>query len=687
VWLVCALPVFALPRITVDTLNTIPPLDPNASQATWSRAAGVTLAWDLQAGRAMNEATTARIATDGRFLLVRFDAVQRERVFQTQRTNDVGQGTDDNVWVDVWPSGPTGFEYQFIATPNGTHYQSSTENATYAPIWESYGAVRDGGYTVTMKIPLGVMRGAQSSTSWRVQFARYIRATGQQAVWSFDVAQTSADDPARAGTMSIAPSKLKRRQPRIAVYGLGEIASAGAAGNTWRMGLDLSVPIAEQSSFYATFHPDFSNVELDQQTISPTVFPRAFIEVRPFFTQGANNFNNFYCNFCNGFTALYTPAIPTPRSGYAVEGKSGPFSFTGFDSVGNGREDLASGIVYTSPDTRWNASFNRVTVNLPGFMDNENVAGLFYNDLKHVIVYANYGNDSGTNVLQGDRAQYYDSGATWSSQTFSIWGGVHRIGSSFNPADAFILKSGVNGWGIYANKIWPFASNARLAAISFGGALTRNHAGDGPFNQTNNKLDLDILTRSAVDLNLTSGSSYLLLSNGVFTPVSQNGIGLTYHSGLQTNNPVSFDAHGPSATPATMSYNTGRFGNGRLDTWIRSSTMRVGDRGTLTIQLDDTAQRFAAGGPNVQWFESAAYSYQIDRDSSLGIGARRVVGNAPVPNGGGNCSGVCSNLSLAYHTRLRHSEIYIAYGDPNALITVPQAIFKLILYAGSDKGT
>ncbi len=36
---------------------------------------------------------------------------------------------------------------------------------------------------------------------------------------------------------------------------------------------------------------------------------------------------------------------------------------------------------------------------------------------------------------------------------------------------------------------------------------------------------------------------------------------------------------------------------------------------------------------------------------------------------------------------VRRAELYMAYGDPNTLITVPQAIFKLIYYVGSQKGT
>ena len=129
-------------------------------------------------------------------------------------------------------------------------------------------------------------------------------------------------------------------------------------------------------------------------------------------------------------------------------------------------------------------------------------------------------------------------------------------------------------------------------------------------------------------------------------------------------------------------------GNGRLDTWFRSSTLRVGNRGYVTFTLDNTAQYFEdATAANVQWFDGVSYAYQVGPNSSFAVGVRRVTGVPPQPNGGGNCEAVCSNISIAYHLRLHHEEFYLAYGDPNTLITVPQAIFKVIFYAGGEKGT
>jgi hypothetical protein len=682
------------PQIAVPEF--VPPLDPASPTSAWSQATGVKLGWNVLASRPADEATGAAISTDGHWLYVRFDAVQREAIAAAQHTNDVGQGNDDAVWIDLWPSGPNGYYYQFQATPNGTHYESSSENTSYSPTWESHGAARDGGYTVTMKIPLDVMRGVGASRSWKVQFVRYVHATGEQIVWSYDASQNNPDDVARAGTMTmpllhVTPSRPKMR---LATYALAEAASRTIGGSTSRVGADLSIPVTPTASFYATFHPDYSNVELDQQSISPTVYARYYNEVRPFFTQAANFYDQFNCDACPAIQELYTPAIPTPREGYAIEGKQGPLSFATFDALGDdGRADIASALDYTSPDRRWNATVQRVSVDTSTFVDDVTTAGIAYYDQKHLSAYFNYGSDSGTNVLTPDQAQRYDFGGGWANQTFGFFGSIRKLGEYYNPADGFMSHPGIAGYALYSAKIWTFAPSNILDAVGIAGFIDRYQGPTQGSAQSDNSIQLDILTKNALDLQLFSGSNYWRFNDpltglGTLTPVSQNaGFSFTYHSGLQTNNPGNFPYHGTSSTPTSLTYNTGHYGDGRLDTWFRSSTMRLGSRGALTLVLDDTAQWFPHASPNIQWFESVSYAYQVSVNSSFGIGLRRVVGFPPVPNGGGNCEGTCSNITLAYHLRLRHSELYLAYGNPNALITVPQAIFKVIFYAGAEKGT
>lgn|SRR5579883_3495301 len=683
----------AYPQLAVPG-DADPPLDPGAPASAWSGAASLQLSWDAVKSRPATEPTKAWIATDGRALYVRFDAVQREPIAAAQHTNDVGQGSDDEVWVDLWPNGVSGYFYQFYATPNGTHYEYSSENTAYSPNWESQGSVHGGTYTVTMKIPLDVIRNAHGGT-WKAQFVRYVRATGEQQVWSYDRVQMQPDtygnaDYAHAGSVTLPQLQVgsARPKPRAALYALGEAASRSIGGSTSRVGADLSVPITPTASFYSTFHPDYSNVELDQQTIAPTVYQRYYNEVRPFFTQAASFYNQFNCNACQNIQSLYTPAIPTPSQGYAVEGKQGPLGFASFDAIGDNRNDLASALDFTSANTSWNSSLQRVSVTMPGFIDTATEAGVAYSDLKHISAYANYGTDSGTNVLTGDEGQYYEVGGGWANQTFGFFGATRKVGEYYDPTDGFISHPGIAGYALYAAKIWDFDGSDKLASVGISGFADRYQGPTMGQAQSDNSLLLDVLTRSALDFQLYTGSNYWRFGD-VLTPVSQNGgFSFTYDSGLQTNNPGQFPNHGPSSYPTSISYNTGRYGTGRLDTWFRTTTLRIGNHGALTLALDDTAQWIPSPGPNnVQWFESLSYAYQLGRNSSFAVGIRRVVGDPPNPNGGGNCIGECSNVSVAYHLRLRNSEIYAAYGNPNALVTVPQVIFKVIFYAGAAKGT
>ncbi len=680
----------AIATMAIPVVKQAPPLDP-AVAGGWP-AATVALKRDVVHGRAASETTLVSAATDGRLLYVRFDVSQSEPVIATQHSDDVGQGSDDAVWVDLWPTGSSGFYYMFQATPNGTHYESSSENTAFAPHWKSAGVENGHGYVVTMAIPLKVIRGAHGGT-WHAQFVRYTHSTGEEDVWSFDSTQTNPDDVARAGTITMtlaAGGAPPKPAPRAALYALGVDTTKAYGGPTSRVGADISIPITPTASFYSTLHPDYSNVELDQQTISPTVYQRMYSEVRPFFTQAANFYNDFNCDACNGYrTILYTPAIPTPSQGYAVEGKQGNFGFAGFDAIGDQRTDIANALDYTSPDNRWQSSYERVQANVPGLTDVANEWGTAWSDLRHVSAYLNLGDETGTEVTDPSQAKFIDAGGGWSDQHTGIFGSVRNVGAQFSPYDGYDSHAGIAGYGLYGAHIWNPGGGSKIAAFGIIGFVDRYQGTQfGGEAQSDNSLLFDLLTKSAWDFQLFSGSDYWRFGP-TLTPISQNGgFSITYHSGLQTDNPGNFPAHGSSATPTEIQYYTGRYGDGRLDTWYRTTTLRVGNRGALSLAVDNTSQWLYGKAPdNVQWFDSASYTYQISRNSSLAIGVRRIVGMPPDPNGGGNCEGVCSNVSVAYHLRLNDYEFYLAYGDPNTLSSVPQAIFKVIFYAGAQKGT
>lgn len=664
-------------RIDLPKVASPPPIDGTLNDPSWQNtAAKVSLQWDLRDQQPANQQTTAYVMTDGRYLYVGFDAQQRQAIEAGQHTNDTSLTDNDYVAVYFWPNGSNGFQYSFTANPNGTHVASSSENTAYAPSWRSAGREHSGGYTVTMRIPLNAIKGANGG-AWGLQFARYVAATQDDYVWQHAAQQGSGFEASSvySGFLAGVPAQpALRPKPRIGIYELGELASRTIGGSTSRIGADISLPVTTSTSFVATLHPDYSNVELDQQTIQPTAYQRFYQEVRPFFTQLANFYNFGTCVGCLG-QELYTPAIPTPRAGYAIEGKQGPTSFAAFDAIGiDGRRDDAQTFAIHSADTKSLFSIQRVGVNFPGFHDDVQYLNVSHDSLKGLFEYVGYGDEHGTQVANPSQAQRKEAGMGFYGRNGGIYFALRHIGEEYSPADGFIQHTDVAGYDLNGDYTWYYKSSAFFPRVIVAANVDRYHGTDVGLNQTDASFAVGADFLKIWHIRGQTGSSYLRLNDGMFTPVTQNGIDLSYHY------------HTPTVT--TISWYTGRFGPGKLDSWSRSTTLRAGPRGYLSFEADSNRQWLDGGTTYTSWLEKATYTYENGSNSSIGVGVRRIIGAFPVlENGFPNPALNGWNLSLAYHLRFAHNELYLVYGDANAFQTAPRFVIKLIEYAGADKGT
>ncbi|HEY1653777.1 MAG TPA: hypothetical protein VGF86_01535 [Candidatus Tumulicola sp.] len=190
-----ALPAFAASSLEVPTAATAPSVDPRADSTTFDPAAVAQLSWDSTSSKAAPEDTTARVSTDGKFLYVRFDATQSERIVSAQPADG---RNGDLVWVELQPGGSSATTYRFASSPDGSGAASASSGT--APVFSSSGSTFDGGYTVTMKIPLAGLQSVPSGGTWNVQFGRAIVTSGTQLVWSHD------GNVAQAGTMTMPAS-------------------------------------------------------------------------------------------------------------------------------------------------------------------------------------------------------------------------------------------------------------------------------------------------------------------------------------------------------------------------------------------------------------------------------------------------------------------------------------------------
>ena len=683
-----------------------PKLDGTLDDPLWLKAAHLELTWDYQFRRPVTEKTDAYILADQHFVYVSVVAQQAEPVTATLHTNDVTLQADDLVRVYLWPCGDNGFEYGFVSTPICTHNEFSSENTAFAPAWTSVGRRTATGYIIQMRIPLNVMRGDGRST-WRLQVERVVKATGQDYEWAHDPSQNGVDTAIYAGYlkgMDVVRAST-RTKPRVGVYALGQIGSAAAGGDTSHMGADISLPITETASFFSTLHPDYSNVDLDQQTISPTAFQRVFTEVRPFFTQGANFYNNFNCNDCTDYPFLYTPAIPTPRDGYAVEGVQGLASFAAFDSLGKlGRTDNAETLTWQTQDRHLSLSALRFGTDCQAL--NPNLSGtnplcvtsipgqpaIHDDDLLYQITEGNRHNSSfyftgggehGSFVTDPTKAQFREWGINLFTQKFGFFPAYHDIGAQYGPIDQFFQANDVHGPSMYIDRTWDHAPTSPIRDIQLAQDIQhyRNTAGQLDLADAFSQMTID--TKNLVRLQVTSGFQYLLVGSYGST-INQNGVAATW--GYKTS------------APTTLTYNIGRFGPGYLRSTTRVVTLRTGSFGTLTLEGDNTNQSLDIGVKEVQWLERASFAYQLGSQSSVAIGLRRIVGTSPLitppqlnlapgPSYALPSPINASNVSFAYYKHVGQDELYVVYGDPNVLSTLPAFIVKYVHYFGAPKGT
>lgn len=677
------------PSVTVPQLAQAPAVN-GVIDASWTGAARVNLGYDYIYHRAASEPTTVYIAQSGQALFIAYDVHQRETLTVGQTTNGGAVLNDDHVALALFPQGTQGFGYIFRSNVNGARDQSSGENSSYAPQWESAGHKTAYGYQVTMRIPLDVIRSGGSS-SWRAQFVRITSASGSRNIWSYDSAMQADIDVNYVGTLNgIQVAKGADRPPaRLQIYALGQAASQSSGGSTSRMGADLAVPITDTASFVATLHPDYSNVEIDQQSVAPQEFPRFYQEVRPFFTQIGSEFNQrFQCYNC--VSTLYTPSIPIFSQGYAVEGSQGPASFGAFDAIGPQRTDDAQsfGLFQSSRDHQALFSLQRVSVDTPGVHDvSSTVAAGYSLAHNHLMLYANAGTDRGTFVTDPSRAGFQEYGIQSADQTSNFALDYQHVGSQFLPLDGYVSHPGITGLLAAGGKTFNYSPKSYVQQVSINTWWDKYHDDGGRTNQGDQSISASIRTRSLLGFSIATGSSSLLLPDGETLPFNQNTIALSYRAN--------------TATPSNVQYGHGMYYHGFLSSWYTGTSVRLAKPLILSVEADTTHYVPAgAFGPGTAFneitanelLERVSLDWQFNHKASLDIGARRIEGIfAPTGFGyvptAGTPSVDAMNLTAAFHFLALRNEFYVVYGNPNQLTTEHALFLKWIRYIGAPKGT
>jgi hypothetical protein len=698
------------------------PLDPALTDPAWNDGIVTPAGFvDLTTRRSAPVETRVFLLYDDRFLYVAFRAEQRGiPIVAGAATNNVGFGIDDFVGIGIDPGGSGSQVYYFETTPRGVRYQQASENARYAPSWEAAARIRSGGWDAVLIVPFEAMRLGSGRARWRINFIRQLAATGEHLTWAFDGLMN--DGPIGTGwpnfvdvrfwpsLSGLTVARRADRRPRADLYGLASVGrdrdvfaqtnGVFSPQSVRSLGIDLTAPLTDTIAFVGTLAPDFSNVEVDQQTIAPQEFRRQLVEYRPFFAQGAA-FLNPNPVPVGGTVApanliFYSPSIGRFDRGAKIEGTHGNDAFgvlsvRGFDIARDGTfDDLAYGFRHALPDRTF----------------------LYWADgvLAH---HSDAGNDAtsefgveGRNLRSGfvwlaDTAIEHGSAVAGASHSTNAFVDVHKpnyevnlgytvVGPHYNPLDGFTATSDIRGPTATINLLGNGARVKNWIVTLYG---DRFLDASGAVHQADVLATLSATFKNGFSINTLGPQFGVLrsyerptgpgcggpsLGRTSFTgaPCYRNGV--TDRFNLFT---AGFGYRDGTPSPIDVTYAFGPFGGAALHQFTATTSRPLGARFSLSLEYDGTWQRsFASGSLDSQWLRRISVGASLGRDTNLALALRAINGNGGFAQPG-------TNLSASFHRHFhRGDELYLEFGTPAATSTLDRVIVKYVLHLGGIAG-
>jgi hypothetical protein len=708
------------------------PLDPSLSDPGWAAGQVPNVGnWENVTTRGpANNQTTAYLLYDDRFLYVGFKAAQDpSSIVATQTTNDVGFGLDDFVGIGLDTSGAGSQAYYFETTPRGVRYQQAAENVRYRPRWQAAAAIGSAGWSAVMIIPLSVLKiRTGSAQTWRIQFVRALARNAEHYVWAYDGLMQDA----AAGTWPtfadtrwwVAATNITTRSAgrsanrgRADVFGLSSI---GVDRNLFQQangeflpmqirhfGLDVSYPLTPTMNFVGTIAPDFSNVEIDQQTIAPQEFARQLVEYRPFFAQGANfiNANSGPRSPTSAISTVpnyvfYSPQVGPFDRGGKIEGTFGDQSlgvltFRGFDqTTGNTFDDQAYGyehalqdgtFLYWSDGVLAHHSIAGNDTTIEEGMEGRNLhSGLVW--------FVDHSFEYGSWVPQG-HADLTDLFVDVHKPNYEINAGYFDVSPNYNPIDGFTVNSDIRGLQGFVNFVGS-TPGVKNYSLFIGG--DRFFDDSGAVHQADTQIFLNATFKNGFSLDGVGAAIGQLRSYNIpagpgctgpiVTQSSFTGypcyLGGTNQAFNLTSIPIGY--HDSTPTPIDFSYSWGPFGTNYVHLFTITTSRPIGRRLTLGLEYDGTYERPLTGNQPLdsQWLRRISIGYNLSAESSLTVGYRTINGL------GGFSTQPGANLAIGFHERFRGgNELYADFGSPAANTTLNRVIVKYVFHAGADEGT
>ncbi|MBV8245743.1 MAG: hypothetical protein JOZ38_07470 [Candidatus Eremiobacteraeota bacterium] len=717
-------------------------LDPTLADPAWKAGAVPDSAFENITSRAPAKfKTDVWVLYDDTNLYVSFRAEQAGApITATQTANDIGFGIDDFVGVGIDPGGNGAQVYFFETTPRGIRYQQASENARYRPQWAAAAALDGSTWSAVMVIPLKAMRVSPSAVqSWRLNFVRNVASSGEHYTWAYDGIMQDAPVgtwpfftdarfwPSTSG-IKFTSQVGSRPAAHADLYALGSAGSdrtlfAQANGSfvptpARNFGVDFTYPITNTINFVGTANPDFSNVEVDQQTIAPQEFRRALVEYRPFFAQGAN-FINPNPAPVGGFIGpanllFYSPDIGPFDRGGKIEGSYGKqsfglLSFRGYDeTTGDEFDDLAYGFKHALPDRTFMYWADGVEAHHSVSGDDyTNEMGVAGRNLKTGFVWGlDTGVETGSWVGPPGHADSSNGFVDVHKPNYETFIGFTDLTPNFNPIDGFTINSDIVGPQMMLNFTGSAPGVKNYDLFLYGDRFIDR---SGAVHQADTAVNFGATFKNGISLNNVGPAVQLLRSYATVAPTEAIPcdsalISRSYYTGYPgyyCGRTDKFNAMGGGigyrdGTPAPFDtgISVGPFGQYFVHQYTSSTSRPIGSRFSIALEYDGTYQRCATtlalcsassgypvGPLESQWLRRISFGETLGPDANVSISLRNIsgIGGSAIPG---------TNVAASYHAKFRNgSELFFNYGTPAANTTLDRFILKYVFHTGGGAGT
>ena len=178
-------------------------------------------------------------------------------------------------------------------------------DVSWDPVWEGKTTITDEGWFAEIRIPFSQLRFRRDAEHiWGLQIERKTRADSEDAQWVY-TPSTEVGSVPRFGHLTGIRGIRSGRKLELLPYVGGRAEYIAVPRNEDVLfddpfrsgadyfgygGLDVKYLLTPNLTVDATVNPDFGQVEVDPAVINLTAFETRFTERRPFFVEGADNF-------------------------------------------------------------------------------------------------------------------------------------------------------------------------------------------------------------------------------------------------------------------------------------------------------------------------------------------------------------------------------------------------------------